>query len=145
MKTLLDKLRRTQPVKALGVIRILLGFLFLTTGIMKLAVPKLADAFAGQLTQASIPLHSLNVWIVPITEVAVGVLLLLGIFSRLASAVVIPMMLVATYVHLVVDDPDLFPLQPEAPIIPLAAIAFSAYVLWRGGGAWSMDLQSSSA
>ena len=55
------------------------------------------------------------------------------------------MMIVATHVHLVVHDPSLFPLQPEAPIFPLPAIAFNAYVLWRGGGAWSVDLQSSSA
>jgi hypothetical protein len=57
--------------------------------------------------------------------------------------VVINMMLVATYVHLVVDNPDLFPLQPEEPIIPLVSIAVAAYIVWCGGGAWSMDLKSS--
>jgi len=54
--------------------------------------------------------------------------------------VVIGIMTVATYVHVVVDDPSLFPLQPSEPIIPLAVIAMCVYLLWRGGGSWSKDL-----
>ena len=51
-------------------------------------------------------------------------------------------MIVATYVHIVVDDPALFPLQPDEPIIPIAVIAMSMVTLWRGAGAWSLDLKS---
>jgi len=51
-------------------------------------------------------------------------------------------MVVATYVHVVVDDPSLFPLQPSAPVIPLVIIAMCAYLLWRGAGAWSLDLRA---
>ena len=68
-------------------------------------------------------------------------LLALGWFARPAAAMVILLMLVATYVHLVVDDPSLFPLQPTEPIIPLAVIALSTLILWRGAGAWSLDRQ----
>jgi hypothetical protein len=50
-------------------------------------------------------------------------------------------MVVATYVHLVVDDPSLFPLQPREPFIPLIVIVCCAYLLWRGAGAWSLDLK----
>jgi hypothetical protein len=60
----------------------------------------------------------------------------------LASLVVIGIMLVATYVHLVVDDPSLFPLQPSEPIIPIIVIAMASYVLWKGGGSWSRDLKA---
>ena len=43
--------------------------------------------------------------------------------------------------HLVVDDPTLFPLQPEEPIIPTIAIALCLYLLWIGSGSWSLDLR----
>ena len=140
---LLKAIRSTTDDKILGILRLLLGGLFVMTGLMKLFVPMLGEAFSGQLLAANIPFYTFNVWFVPITEVVVGVLLLLGLFSRIGGLVVINMMLVVTYVHLVVDDPDLFPLQPEEPIIPLVSIAVAAYVVWRGGGAWSIDLKSS--
>ena len=31
-------------------------------------------------------------------------------------------MIVATYVHVVVDDPSLFRLQPSEPVIPIAVV-----------------------
>jgi uncharacterized membrane protein YphA (DoxX/SURF4 family) len=126
--------------KFLGSVRIALGILFLMTGLMKLFIPELRAAFSGQLTAASIPFQDFNMWFVPITETAVGLLLLYGLFSRIGGLVVIGLMLVATYVHLVVTDPALFPLQPTEPIIPIIAIGAAVYVLWRGGGAWSADL-----
>ena len=49
----------------------------------------------------------------------------------------------ATYVHLLADDPSLFPLQPEEPIIPAVVMIVSVYVLLRGGGSGSLDLKAS--
>ena len=112
-------------------------------GLMKLFVPLLGEAFPGQLLAANIPFYAINVRIVPVAEVVVGALLLMGFFSRIVGLVVISMLFLATYVHLVVDNPDLSPLQPEKPNIPLVAIAVAAYVVWRGAGAWSMNLKSS--
>ena len=51
-------------------------------------------------------------------------------------------MIVASYVHLMDKDTFLFPLQPNEPVIPLMLIFMAAYVLWRGGGAWSIDLKN---
>ncbi len=68
-------------------------------------------------------------------------MLIVGLYSRVASLVAIVMMMVAAYVHLVVDNPDLFPLQPEAPIIPLVTILLCSYVFSAGGGLWSLDLR----
>ncbi len=76
---------------------------------------------------------------------ALGAVLVVGLFVRPAALVVIGIMVVATYVHLVVDDPSLFPLQPSEPIIPLIVIVISVYVLWRGAGAWSLDLRATRA
>jgi uncharacterized membrane protein YphA (DoxX/SURF4 family) len=82
-------------------------------------------------------------WFVPSMEMFVGVLLSAGLMSRLGALVVIGLMAVATYVHLVVDDPTLFPLQPELPIVPIVVIVLSVYLLIVGGGAWSKDLRNS--
>ena len=142
MSTAFQQLRRTRSSKTLGAVRVLLGLLFLSTGLMKLFVPELRAAFSGQLTGAAIPAHALNMWFVPLAEVLVGLLLLIGFLARLASLAAMGMMTVATYVHLVVHDPELFPLQPEAPIIPLMALALCAYVLWGGAGSWSADSRS---
>ena len=132
--------RKTSADRLAGSIRLLLGVLFLMTGAMKLVVPMLADAWSGQLLAAGLPLYSLTRWTVPFVEMFLGVVLLLGAFARVAALAVIGIMLVATYVHLVVDDPSLFPLQPHEPIIPIVVMAASAYILWRGAGSWSLDL-----
>ena len=145
MSGALTKLRQTRASSFAATIRVLLGLLFLSTGVMKFVVPELRAAFSGQLTAAGIPFHSLNMWIVPPAEIGIGVLFLLGFLSRLASLSAIVMMGVATYVHLVVDDPTLFPLQPEEPIIPIIAIAFCLYILWIGSGSWSLDLRGMPA
>jgi len=139
----LQHIRTTRDDRVAAGIRIGLGVLFVMTGIMKLAVPSLGAAFAGQLAAANIPFEDLQRWIVPFVEVGVGVALLIGYFTRVATLLVLNIMAVATYVHLVVNDPSLFPLQPEEPIIPAVVVLFSGYALLRGGGSGSLDLKAS--
>ncbi len=139
------RIRRTSNSKLAAGLRLALAVLFLMTGAMKLLVPMLADAWSGQLMAAGIPLYTISRWSVPFLEIAVGLALGVGFVVRLAGLVVVGIMIVATYVHLVVHDPSLFPLQPSAPAIPLVVIAVSAYLVWRGAGAWSLDLRTSQA
>jgi uncharacterized membrane protein YphA (DoxX/SURF4 family) len=139
------RIRRTSNSKLAAGLRLALAVLFLMTGVMKLLVPMLGDAWSGQLRAAGIPLYTISRWGVPFLEIALGFALGVGFLVRLAGLMVIGIMLVATYVHLEVDDPSLFPLQPNAPIIPLVVIAVSAYLVWRGAGAWSLDLRESQA
>ncbi len=141
--TNLSALRRTEDNKLGGAIRVFLGVLFVMTGAMKLLVPTLADAWAGQLLAAELPFYTLSRWSVPFVEMAVGAQLLVGAYARLAGLVVAGIMFVATYAHLVVDDPALFPLQPNEPVVPIVVVALTAYILWRGAGAWSSDLRAS--
>jgi putative oxidoreductase len=141
----LTNVQQTQANHTAAAIRILMGVLFLMTGVMKFVFPELRTAFSGQLNAAAIPFHDLNMWLVPAVEIAIGALLLVGVFTRLATLVVFGLMAVATYVHLVVHDPALFPLQPTQPIIPAIVMLLGLYLLWRGGGAWSLDLRSQAA
>jgi hypothetical protein len=48
------------------------------------------------------------------------------------------MMLGAVYVHIVVDDPSVFPLQPNAPVIPIVVAGLTIFVLVGGTGDWHL-------
>ena len=141
----LRSLRRTRDDRVAAWIRVALGVVFVMAGVMKLVVPTLGAAFAGQLAAANIPLQDLNRWVVPFIEIGVGGALLIGFYTRIATVLVFSIMIVGTYVHLVVDDPSLFPLQPEEPIIPAVVMILSVYVLLRGGGSGSSDLRASGS
>jgi uncharacterized membrane protein YphA (DoxX/SURF4 family) len=132
-------IRATTNDKLVTGVRLMLAIIFLMTGPMKLLVPQLAEAWSGQLLAAHIPFYELSRWSVPFLELLLGLVLAVGFLVRPAAVVVIGIMIVATYVHSVVDDPSLFPLQPKEPIIPIVMIVMSSFILWRGAGAWSMD------
>jgi uncharacterized membrane protein YphA (DoxX/SURF4 family) len=102
----MDK-KKTAEDKLTRGVRLLLALMFVMTGAMKLFVPSLRDAFAGQLEAAHPPLQSLARSVVPYAEIALGVLLALGVVTRLAAAGIIFLMAGATYIHVVVHDPSL--------------------------------------
>ena len=135
-------IRYTNSNRSLGRIRIMLGIIFLMTGTMKLALSEFGSAWSIQLTEAGIPLYEFNYWFVPIFEIALGAVLLLGYYSRIAAFMVLPLMMVAIYVHLTVNDPSAFPAQPHEPIIPFALIIMALVIIKKGGGNWSLDLRS---
>ncbi len=138
----LIQLQFTTNNRLVGSVRLMLALIFLMTGPMKLLVPSLAEAWTGQLLAAQLPFYELARWTVPFLELVLGVFLAIGLFVRPAVFVVTGIMIVATYVHVIVDDPSLFPLQPSEPIVPILVILGSVYLLWRGAGAWSKDLKS---
>lgn len=141
----INAVRKTTDDKVAGSIRLFLGVMFLMTGAMKLFVPALAEAWSGQLIAAELPFYELTRRAVPILEIALGAVLAVGVFVRPAVLMVTGIMGVATYVHVVVNDPVLFPLQPSEPIIPLVVVALSAYIFWKGSGSWSRDLKVAQA
>ena len=64
------------------------GVLFLMTGVMKLTVPMLWNAFDIQRTEAGIPSKDFNLWAVPLIETAGAGLLAAGYLARLGAAMV---------------------------------------------------------
>lgn len=141
--TMFDQWRQTTSDKLGGVLRVLVGLIFLMAGILKVVVPSLGEAFSGQLTAANIPLQAFVQFTFPVAETVLGILLLIGFHARLSALVAAASMVVATYVHIVINDPSLFPLQPVEPIGPLVLIAMLIYTVIRGAGAWSIDLKES--
>jgi len=138
----MKKLRQTSPNKWVGTMRIMLGIIFLMTGTMKLTLPEFGSAWSIQLIEAEIPFYALNFWVVPFFEIILGIILLIGYYSRIGAVMIIPIMLVAIFVHITVSNPAAFPAQPQEPIIPIAVIIMAITVFIKGGGNWSLDLKS---
>jgi len=141
---ILDKWRKTSADKFGGVLRLLLGLVFFMAGILKVAVPSLGEAFSGQLNAANVPFHELVYYTFPVVEMVLGILMLVGFHARVTASIAAASMVVAAYVHVAVDDPALFPLQPLEPIGPLLLLAMLLYIVFRGAGAWSIDLKESA-
>jgi putative oxidoreductase len=137
----MNDIRRTTDNKFLGINRIILGIIFLMTGVMKLFITIFTEAWLGQLIQAGIPLVTFNFFLVPIIEILLGLILLKGFFTRFFTLLVFPIMLVAIYTHFAVEDANLFPIQPKFPIVPIIIIIMAIILLRRGAGSWSDDLR----
>lgn len=138
----MKNLRQTLPNKFVGVIRIFLGVIFMMTGAMKLTLADYGAAWSIQLIEAEIPFYAFNYWFVPVFEVILGIVLFLGYYSIIGALMVLPIMLVAIYVHLTVSNPGAFPSQPQEPYMPIAIIILAFFVMKKGGGNWSMDMKS---
>ena len=67
-------------------------------------------------------------WPGPPVEVVVVKMLIAGLSRSIASLVAIFMTILATYVHLIVQNRSILPLHHEALIIPLAPIFLCLYV-----------------
>ena len=117
----------------------MLGIIFLMTGTMKLTLADYGAAWSIQLIEAEIPYYTLNYWFVPVFEILLGIILLIGYYSRIGALMVVPIMLVAIYVHLTVSNPAAFPSQPQEPYMPIAVILMAAIIIIKGAGNWSMD------
>lgn len=120
----------------------MLGIIFIMTGMMKLTLADFGAAWSIQLIEAEIPFYTFNYWFVPVFETILGIVLLLGYYSRIAALMILPVMLVAIYVHLTVSNPAAFPAQPQEPYVPIAVIIMALIIIMKGGGKWSMDLKS---
>jgi putative oxidoreductase len=133
-------------------VRLLVGLVvFLPEGIQKLAFP---DALgAGRFAHIGIPSPELMGPLVGVAEIVCGALLILGLFTRLASIPLIVIMIVAivsTKVPILLGhDVWIFHL-PKLPRYGLWSMLHEAradfdmllgllYLLIEGGGAWSLD------
>lgn len=134
--------RKTFPSKWVGINRIMLGIMFIMTGFMKLALAEYGQAWSIQLVEAKFPFYDLIYWGIPILEICIGIIMLLGYYARIGALLVIPIMLVAIYVHVTVFNLGAFPAQPQLPIIPVATLIMASALLIKGSGNWSMDLRS---
>lgn len=122
---------------ALLFIRLYWGYQFIQSGWGKLQdIPKVTDYF----TQLGIPLPALNAWFISLLEVGGGILLILGLASRLISIPLVIDMIVAYIagdrdaLKQIFSDPDKF--MAAAPFTFLMA---SLLIMVFGPGSIAMD------
>ncbi len=90
-----DAIWMNRAKKAILLIRILVGWVFLSEGIQKFLFPEALGV--GRFTKIGIPLPQLMAPFVGITEIICGALLLAGLFTRLASVPLLIDICVALY------------------------------------------------
>jgi len=83
-----DVIWTSRAAKAVLLIRILVGWVFLSEGIQKFLFPETLGV--GRFTKIGIPLPQLMAPFIGVTEIICGALLLVGLFTRLAC---VPMLI----------------------------------------------------
>ena len=136
MSTLLQRLRHTTEDRRVALLRIVGGLPLLLFGIMHLADP---EPFRQILEASGLPFAELNLVAAPLTEVAAGLLLISGCLARMGGLLGAATMIAAAYATVILAR---LGSGPEVPpmALPVAVLAISTYILWRGAGAWSLDL-----
>jgi putative oxidoreductase len=115
-------------------LRGVVGVVFVVHGGQKLFVTGL-PRFAEMLTQLGVPMPPVAAVVVALVECVGGVLLILGLFTRPAAALVAIDMVVAI---LVVHWRRGF-FNPGGFEYPLTLLAANLALVFLGAGAWSMD------
>lgn len=129
--TPIARLTKTDSSKATIVPRIIAAAPLIGINIMHLTG---AAPLKPILEGAKIPMPEINAIVGPIFGVLGGLMLLTGAFARLGSMIAIGSMGMALYAHAVFNWED------EPPVVlPIAVMLASAWVLWKGAGAWSVD------
>ncbi len=128
---------------ALALLRIVLGVIFLYHGYLKLFVAGGFKATVGFFTTLGIPVPLYSALLVSVAEFAGGILLIVGVITRLASLVLIFEMLVALFaVHI----RNGFLVSKGGYEFVLLIIAGLVVVLNKGAGklAWGKSFKSKS-
>lgn len=141
MEKMKERIIMTLPSKFIGACRILLGLVFMLAGSLKLTSKSFQHAWCTQLNEIEIPHCILFFWMIPVVEIMLGILLILGYLSRIAAIAVIPIMVVALKVYLTVNNPEAFIAQPDEAFLPPMMIGLATMTLIFGGGSWSIDLR----
>ncbi|QIK63554.1 DoxX family protein [Leucobacter viscericola] len=119
----------------IAIVRVVLGVIMLAHGIQKFAVYTVAG-FEGVLGELGVPFAGLLAYAVPIVEVGAGVLLILGLFTRVAGVLTVGVGLAALFTMHIANG--LFVDDGGYELVLLIAAA-GAGVALLGGGRFSLD------
>lgn len=132
-----ERIQATGPYRHMLVPRIIASVPLLGIGLIHVFDPQFG--MRPLVEAAGIPFAALLSPVAVAIEIVAGLSLLLGLWARIGGLLAIPTMMVAVYAHMAID---VWPngAENEPPLaLPLAIMLCAAYVLWRGGGRWSLD------
>jgi putative oxidoreductase len=127
-----------RTAKAILLIRILVGWVFLSEGIQKFLFP--AALGAGRFAKIGIPEPQVMAPFVGVVEIVCGILLIVGLFTRLASVPLLIDICVALYSTKIVTfaKNGLWGTLHEART-DVSMMLGLIFLLLVGGGTWSLD------
>ena len=124
--------------KAILLIRVLVGWVFLSEGIQKFLFP---DALGvGRFVKIGIPWPHTMALFVGTVEIACGTLVLVGLFTRLAATPLLGVIAVALYSTKIVTFATFgFWGTLHEARTDVSMLLGLIFLLMAGGGAWSLD------
>lgn len=136
--TLLAKLTTSQAPAAVLLIRLMVGAIFLSEGLQKFLFP--ADVGAGRFAKIGLPAPEFLGPFVGGFEIACGALVLLGLFTRLATLPLLTIMAVALYSTKlpILLQSGFWKMAHEART-DFSMVLGSLFLLLVGAGAYSLD------
>lgn len=135
---MMQKMINTDHSKSTIIIRLMVGMVFLSEGIQKLVFPAVRGA--GRFEKVGLPYPEFLGSLVGGLEVFSGVLILLGLFTRLASISLIIIMFVAiANTKLEILSTDGIWEMLHASRTDWSMLLGSIFLLLKGGGRFSMD------
>jgi len=132
------RLVATQAPRAVVLVRLIVGAVFLSEGIQKFLFP--AELGVGRFTKIGLPAPEFLAPFVGTFEITCGLLVLLGVFTRLAAVPLVTIMLVAisTTKLPMLASKGFWAIAHEART-DWSMLLGSAFLLIVGAGAWSLD------
>ena len=135
---MLKKIIHTDPSKTTLLIRLMVGAVFLSEGIQKFLFPE--DLGSGRFEKIGIPFHQFFGSFVGTFEIVCGMLILVGLLTRVASIPLIIIMLVA----IVTTKADILAQKGFWEMLhgsrtDWAMLLGSIFLLINGSGFWSLD------
>jgi uncharacterized membrane protein YphA (DoxX/SURF4 family) len=135
---MIRKILRTDLAPTTMLIRLMVGAVFLSEGIQKFLFP--SQRGAGRFEKIGLPAPEFFGYFVGTNEIICGLLVLLGLFTRLAAIPLIIIMLVAfaTTKAAVYQDEGFWELL-HGSRTDWSMLLGSIFLLIKGGGGWSAD------
>lgn len=135
---LLKRLQLSRAPKAVILIRLMVGAVFLSEGIQKFLFPE--DLGIGRFIKIGIPSPDILAPLVGVVEIVCGSLILLGLLTRLAAIPLIINMMVAIYsTKIAILMKEGFWEMAHAARTDWSMLLGSLFLLIVGAGPWAMD------
>jgi putative oxidoreductase len=138
-----QKLFETHAPAAVILVRLIVGAVFLSEGIQKFLYP--ADQGVGRFVKIGIPSPEIMAPFVGVVEIICGMLILIGLLTRLAAVLLIIDMIVAistTKIPILLKS-GFWAMAHEART-DWAMLLGSIFLLIVGAGTWSLDARLAS-
>ncbi len=135
---MIQKIIKTDNSKTTTIIRLMVGLVFLSEGIQKFLFPAVRGA--GRFDKIGLPFPDILGSFVGSIEILCGILILFGLFTRLAGTTTFIIMIVAIVTtKLEILSIDGFWQMMHSSRTDWAMLLGSLFLILKGGGNWSVD------